>query len=143
MGAAEVIKLTPLAEAIAAGHAKYGPSSATELMLCNGRNAMESMFPNPPSKPAADGTCSHEMAAHCFREKVRAETLIGKVYSIDGWLFSVDQEREIKCPEHPCRQRACRRRSWAARYPWALQFWPSPPIWASGTVFWRTLWAPL
>jgi hypothetical protein len=73
-------------------HAVLGPSGSSRWIPCPGSVKLESYFPNTSSKYAEWGTAAHELSDICLREGNNAENHIGRTFTINGNVYTVDME---------------------------------------------------
>jgi hypothetical protein len=65
-------------------HARLAPSAAYRWMSCPGSVRMEAGFPDDRNSPYAnEGTCAHELAAHCLQHDFDAARFLGLVIDIN------------------------------------------------------------
>jgi Protein of unknown function (DUF2800) len=71
----------------------YGASSAHRWRACPGSLILAKDAPKPvPSKPAAEGTVAHFIAAEAFVAGKPASDYVGQRFTADGFEFTVDQD---------------------------------------------------
>lgn len=60
-------------------HAKLSASGSARWLNCPGSVAAEDSFPNTSSSAAQEGTCAHEIADRCLRNRLTADSFLGQV----------------------------------------------------------------
>jgi hypothetical protein len=71
----------------------YGASSAHRWRACPGSLILAKDARRPvPSKPAAEGTVAHFIAAEAFVMDTPAASYVGQEFTADGFTFTVDQD---------------------------------------------------
>ncbi|MGF6738480.1 DUF2800 domain-containing protein [Paraburkholderia atlantica] len=74
-------------------HALFSPSSAYTWISCKASTAAQLGQPDDSSEYADDGTASHDVMRWCLENKTDAATYAGRIITINGREFEVDEDR--------------------------------------------------
>jgi hypothetical protein len=81
-------------------HAVLSPSGAHRWMNCIGAPAMEMGLPDGSNEYSDEGTCAHNVAAMCFKEKRPATAYIGRYVDVGpcrAYEFREDMAEAVQC----------------------------------------------
>lgn len=73
-------------------HAKWSASSTERNWQCPGALALTDGLPETTNEAADWGTCAHQIAEHCLRRGVSADSFIGTTEKGKKYEFEVDEE---------------------------------------------------
>lgn len=74
-------------------HALLSPSGAHRWMACPGSVRMEQGMPDTSNEYSAEGTALHDLAALCLRTQQDAAAFTGRIFTVDGYDFEIDEDR--------------------------------------------------